>query len=96
MVEALTLLRAIGAHVGPSMVRTLPGALDVVSGAPKVLTLPDASDVCPEALQGEQSPWSFGFGLYDPTPLQEEAPWGRCADAIGDCYIDPPCLIVPA
>ena len=38
-------------RVGPSVVRTLSGALDVVSAPSEVLTLSGASDVGPDALR---------------------------------------------
>ena len=44
-VQAITLLRAMGAHAGPSVVRALPGAWDVVSGPSEVRTLPGTSDL---------------------------------------------------
>ena len=53
---------------GPFLICTLPhaGASDVISGPFEVRTLPDALDVCLEALRGAHSPGCFGCGLDDP------------------------------
>ena len=59
-VQALTLLGAMDSSPVPSVVHTLP----------------DALDVCVEALQDAHSPWCFWFGLDAPYTL-EGAPGSR-------------------